>query len=106
MNINVEIVISSIFILFVLALAIRIYLLKKEKAELILVLISMLSILFGLYLCIKNGAILDYGTKIQIAQTHGESMFDLGKTNILISLFFIVISILKYLIWKIKQLIK
>jgi len=103
MNINVEIVISSIFILFVLILAIRIYLLKKENAELILVLISMLSILFGLYLCIKNGAILDYKTKIQIAQANAESMFDFGKTNIVIGLFFIVISILKYLIWKIKK---
>jgi hypothetical protein len=51
--------------------------------------------MFGLYLCIKNGFILDYGTKIQIAQTHAKSMFDFGKTNILIGLFFIVISILK-----------
>ena len=103
MNINVEIVISSIFISFVLILAIRIYILKKEHDELILVLISMLSILFGLYLCIKNGAILDYSSKIQIAQANSKSMFDLGKTNILIGLFFIVVSILKYLIWKIKK---
>ena len=103
MNINVEIVISSIFTLFVLILGIRLYLLKKENDELILVLISMLSILFGLCLCIKNGAILDYSSKIQIAQANSKSMFDLGKTNILIGLFFIVVSILKYLIWKIKK---
>ena len=103
MNINVEIVISSIFTLFVLILGIRLYLLKKENDELILVLTSMLSVIFGLYLCIKNGFILDYGTKIQIAQSHAKGMFDLGKTNILICLFFIFVSILKYLIWKIKK---
>jgi hypothetical protein len=101
MNINVEIVISSVFLLFVLIIAIRIYLLKKEHDELILVLTSMLSIMFGLYLYITNGVIIDYSTKIQIAQAHAESMFDLGKTNILIGLMFIIISILKRLLRKI-----
>lgn len=103
MNIKIEILISSILTLPVLIGAIRINLFKKKNDGLMVGLISMLSIMFGIYLWIKNGMTLDYGTEVQIAQTHAPIMFALGVTNMLIGLSFIVISILKYLVWKIKK---
>jgi hypothetical protein len=63
----------------------------------------MLSILFGIYLLIKNGLVLDYGTVEEVNQSHAQIMFAFGITNGVIGLTFIVISIVKYLVWKIKK---
>lgn len=103
MDIKIEILISSILTLSVLIGAIRINLFKKKNDGLMVGMISMLSIMIGIYLWIKNGVTFDYGTEIQIAQTHAPIMFALGVTNMLIGLSFIIISILKYIVWKIKR---
>jgi hypothetical protein len=105
MDIKIEILISSIFILFVLIGAIRIKLFNKDNEGLIVGLMSMLSIIFGIYLWLKNGLILDYGTVEEVTQSHASIMFELGITNILIWLIFIVIPIIKYIVWKIKKAI-
>jgi len=103
MDIKIEILISGVLTLFVLSGAIRIYLFKKDKHGLMVGLMSMLSIMFGIYLWIKNGMTLDYGTEVQIDQSHAPIMFALGITNIIIGLLFIIVSILKYIVWKIKK---
>lgn len=103
MEIKIEILISSILTLSVLIGVIRNSLFNKEYDGLMVGMISMLSIIFGIYLSIKNGMILDYGTEEQIAQNHAPIMSILGTTNIIIGLIFITISILKYIVLKIKK---
>jgi hypothetical protein len=102
MEIKIELIISGLLTLSVLIGAIRIYLSKKDD-ELMIKWISMMSILFGIYLWIKNGLTLDYGTEEQIAQTHAHIMIASGMINILSGLLFIIISIFKYIAWKIKK---
>ena len=89
MDIKIEILISSILTLFVLIGTIRINFFKKEKDGLMVGLLSMLSILFGIYLCIKNGVILDYGTIEEINQTHAPIMSTLGIINLILGLIFL-----------------
>src|SRR3989344_2710466 len=103
MNIKIEILFSSILSLSVIIGAIRTYLFKKQNDGLMLGVISMLSIMFGVYLWIKNGLILDYGTEEKIVQTNAQLMSNFGTMNVLIGSLFIIISILKYFIWKIKN---
>ena len=103
MNIIIEIFISCILTLYVFIGAIRINLSKKDKNGLIVGLISMISIVFGIYLWIKNGLILDYGTEEELIQTHAQIMFLFGIVNILIGLLFSIISILKYIFWRINR---
>lgn len=103
MDIKLELFISIALTLFVLIGTIRVNLFKKSNDALLIGLISMLSIMFGIYLWIKNGMTLDYGTEVQIAETYAPIMLALGITNILVSLLFIFISIVKYLVWKISK---
>ena len=103
MDIKIEILISSVLILIVLIGAIRIKLFNKDNEGLMVRMMSILSIIFGIYLWLKNGLILDYGTVEEVTQSHASIMFELGITNILIWLIFIVISIIKYIVWKIKK---
>jgi hypothetical protein len=106
MDIKIEIIISCILSAFILLGAIRIHFFKKETMELPVSLISLLSILFGFYLWIKNGIILDYGTPEEINQTHTPMMVGLGVANAILGLLFIIISIIPYTARSIKRVRK
>jgi len=103
MNIIIEIIIAGILILFIFFETIRINFFKKDKNGLLTGLASMLSIMFGMYLTIWNGLTFDYGSEEEIAKTHALTMGFLGIVNISIGVLFILISIIKYLIWRIKN---
>jgi hypothetical protein len=97
MELKIELVISCALLLSVLTGAIHVTLFKKNDG-LTVGLISMLSILFGLYLLIKNGITLDYGTKLQITKNHALIMARLGMANGITGLIFILFSIFKNII--------
>lgn len=82
---------------------VRINIFKIDKNALLVGLTSMISIGFGLYLFIKNGLMLDYGTETEISTNWAGPMWFLGVVCILIGLGFIVSSILKYIIYKLKN---
>jgi hypothetical protein len=82
---------------------VRIIFFKIDKNALLVGLTSMISIGFGLHLFIKNGLILDYGTETEISTNWAGLMWLLGVVCILIGLGFIISSILKNLIWKLKN---
>jgi len=63
----------------------------------------MISIGFGLYLIIKNGLILDYGTQHEISINWARLMWFIGVVCLFIGLGFILSSIVKYIIWKLKR---
>ncbi len=89
-------------IFFILFEFVQINVFKKDKNALLTGLISLLLLVFSLYLWIKNGLLLDHGTTNEIQNAHAELMFFSAITGLFISLFFISISILKYILWKIK----
>lgn len=103
MNIIVEIIIAGLLILYIVFETIRINVFRKDKNGLIAGLASMLSILFGIYLSIKNGLTLDYGTAEEAKNTHALTMACLGLVNILVGGFFILLSIIKFIVWGIKK---
>lgn len=103
MNIVIEILISLLLIGYISFEIIRINIFKNDKGALLVSFASMISIGFGLYLFIKNGLILDYGTETEISTKWAGPMWILGVICGLIGLVFILSSIWKYLIWKLKN---
>lgn len=106
MNYKVEILILGGMILYVLYEMIRINLFKKNKNSLLAGLVSLLLVGFGIYLSIKNGLILDYGTKEEIIVSKVELMCFFSLLSISIGLLFIFISIIKFVVWRVKSHLK
>lgn len=100
MNLIIELSISSLFSIYMLVGMYRNLVLRKDQNGLFLGLISLFSLAFGVYLWIKNGLILDYGTPKEVANFYAAVGFAFGVANILLGLLFIGISILKYLFWR------
>lgn len=90
-------------ILFVLFGLIKISIFKKNSFALPTALISLLLLGFGFYLSIKYGLVLDYGTEDEIKSAHTELMYSFAITSVFTGLGFILISIIKFIIWKIKK---
>lgn len=90
-------------IFFILFELIKINLFKKDNEALLTGLISMILLGFGLYLAIKYGLLLDYGTADEIINSNAKLMSFFAIANILTGLSFILFSIFKFLIWKVKN---
>lgn len=106
MNYIIEISFSVVMILFVFFELIKINIFKKDHDALVAGLVSLLLLGFGFYLSIKYGLVLDYETVDEIKSTHAKLMSSFAIINLLTGIGFILISILKFVIWKIKQFIK
>ena len=103
MNPIVEIFISGIMILYVLIEIIRINFLKKNNNDLLAGLISVVLLLFGMYLSFRYGLKLDYGTEEIISESKAELMSLLALLSISVSMLFILISIVKYAVFKFRE---
>ena len=88
---------------YVLVELIRINFFKKDNNALLTGLISMLLLGFSLYLWIKYGLTLDYGSEEEIYKSEAELMYLIALIGFIIGFGFILISILKMIIWKIKK---
>jgi len=82
---------------------IRINIFKKDDLALLTGLISMISLIFGIFLAIKYGLILDYAKEDMIIQSSANLMSKTALACILSGLIFIFISIMKFIIWKVKE---
>ncbi|HXJ98110.1 MAG TPA: hypothetical protein VNJ50_04635 [Gelidibacter sp.] len=103
MSILVDIIIAICLIGYNSFEIVRINVFKIDKNALFTGLTSMISIGFGLYLIIKNGLILDYGTQPEISINWAGQMWFMGVVCLFIGLGFILSSIMKYIIWKLKR---
>ena len=103
LNNILEISVAGFFILYILFEFIKINFLKKDNGVLLASLASMLLFGFGLYLWIKYGLILDYGTKDEIINLSALLMFKIALISLFVSLMFILTSIFKLIKWRIKQ---
>jgi len=90
-------------ILFVLFEVIKINIFKKDNDALLTGLISLLLLGFGILLSIRYSVPLDYGTDEKINRPHVEIMSHFAIANTLIGFGFILLSIIKFIIWKIKK---
>ncbi|HZH86103.1 MAG TPA: hypothetical protein VFD77_02220 [Brumimicrobium sp.] len=106
MNYITEIIISGTLILYILIELIRINFLKKDNNDLVAGLASVLLLLFGMYLSLKYGIILDYSLGVEILESKAETMSLLAVSSLAISLFFILLSIIKFSIWKYRERFK
>jgi hypothetical protein len=98
-----QLTISGILTSCILIGFIRIYLLKKKNEALLLSMISMLSIGFGFILMFLNGLPFIYGTANQTDLSHAKILLLLAEINIYSGLIFVLISILKFCIWLVKN---
>jgi hypothetical protein len=103
MPIIIELIIALCLIGYNLLEIVRINVLRIDKNALFLGLTSVISIAFGLYLFIKNGLLIDYGTEHEITSNWAGPMWFLGVVCIFIGLGFILSSVLKYVIRKMKR---
>ncbi len=97
------IIISGILILYILIEIIRINFLKKDNNALVAGLASVLLLLFGMYLLLKYGVISDYGSLQEILESKAKTMSLIALLNITISIFFILLSVIKSVIWRLKD---
>lgn len=103
MTIAIDIIISLFLICYNSYEMVRIFFFRIDKNSLFTGLTSMVSIVFGLYLFVKNGLILDYGTQAEISTNWAGQIWFLGVMCIFIGLGFILSSILKYILSTIKR---
>ena len=103
MYLFIDILLSLLLIGFNSVEMLRICVLKKDKNVPLVSLASMISIGFGLYLIIKNGLVIDYGTQAEISASWAGPMWFLGVVCLFLGLGFILGSILKYILWKRKS---
>ena len=100
MNSSIEIIISVILSLYIIVELIRIIFFRRDNLALFTGFISLISIGFGIYLGIKNGIIIE-----EIQESNAQIFYNFGIANILIGLLFLLISLAKFIIWKIKKAI-
>src|SRR5690554_5461015 len=100
---EIIIIISGILILYILIEIIRINFLKKDNNALVAGLASVLLLLFGMYLLLKYGVISDYGSLQEILESKAKTMSLIALLNITISIFFILLSVIKSVIWRLKD---
>ncbi|KAA5543961.1 hypothetical protein [Adhaeribacter rhizoryzae] len=86
-----EIIISVALLLYPITQVIRRGIRRKEKISGSIKWGSILSIIFGIYLWLKNGLTLDYGTAEEIIESKAEIMFYFGLSNIILGLLIILI---------------
>lgn len=99
----IDILLSLLLIGFTSVEMIRIYVLKKDKNVPLVSLASMISIGFGLYLIIKNGLVIDYGTQAEISASWAGPMWLLGVVCLFLGVIFLLGSILKHIFVKLKH---
>lgn len=98
MNYKVEIFLSGIMIVYLLIELVRINLLKKDNNDLLAGLISVILLLYGMYLSLRYGLKLDYGSLTEIQQSQAQIMSFTAIASLVVSLFFIIISVVKFMI--------
>jgi hypothetical protein len=76
----------------------RIHVLGKNNGFLLTSFISLISMSFGLYLLVRYGLIIDYGSATEIATNHAHLMVTLGNLDILSGLLFVGFSVLRW-VW-------
>ena len=103
MNPIIEIVISGIMIIYVLIEIIRINFLKKDNNDLLAGLISVVLLLFGMYLSFSYGWKFNLGNEGIFSASKVQLMSLLALLSISVSMLFILISTVKFLVFKFKE---
>ena len=93
-----EIIIAILILSFVIFWNFK-YKFFKSKTN-ILVTFGPIMIIFGAYLYIKNGLIIDYGTEKEVSDNYAFEVLFLGGTNIIVGIILSFLSIIRYFIRK------
>jgi uncharacterized integral membrane protein len=101
---NIEIILSSILLLSIFIGTVRMYLFHKQNEGLFIGLVSMASIIFGLFLILIEGIQFDYDLNyFEVHQNSSPEILIFGKANVVIGLLFIFHSVAKYIVWRIRR---
>lgn len=96
--------IIGIALLFVIiAFSIQIYILKKQSNAILTGLLSLIAIVYGAYLWISNGVIIEYGTETEINSSNAAWLFTVGVLNLITGLGFVLTSLFRFLYWYIRK---
>lgn len=92
----IECTAAFLLIGFISFQTVRIFVLKRATFESLTVILSLISVIFGFYVWIKYGMIIEYGTSQEASNTNAFLLFTLGFSCFFISIVFLFLSILKY----------
>jgi hypothetical protein len=99
-----EVILSSLFIVWILIGTIRINFFNKNNEGLLTGLVSLASVVFGLFLILTDGIQFDYELNYnEIHQDISSVNLLFGKANVIIGLLFIIQSLIKYILWRIRR---
>ncbi len=93
-----ETILSVLLILYILIELVRIHVFKKSNTVFLAGFISLLLIVFGFYLALKYGLILDYGSLEEINNSKAEQQILIAVLNLGTGFFFLFISFLQWII--------
>ena len=87
----------------IIAFTIQIYFLKKQSNAILTGLLSLVAIVYGTYLWISNGVIIEYGTETEINSSNAVWLFTIGILNLIAGLSYVFISLFRFLYWYISK---
>jgi len=100
----IESIVAGLFISFILIVTFRTFVLRKNKGSLMFGLLSIIAIIFGIYLSLKSEFISNYSTKMDKIDIDYASLIGyLGFILICSGLLFVLSSIIQYLLFYLKR---
>jgi hypothetical protein len=96
-------IIGIALLFLIIAFSIQIYILKKQSNAILTGLLSVVAIVYGTYLWISNGVIIEYGTEAEINSSSAVWLFTIGILNLITGLSFVFTSIFRFLYWYISK---
>ncbi len=87
----------------IIAFSIQIYFLKKQSNAILTGLLSLVAIVYGTYLWISNGVIIEYGTEAEINSSNAVWLFTIGILNLIAGFGFVFTSLFRFLYWYISK---
>lgn len=102
--ITIECIIAGLLISLILIVTFRTFILRKNKGSLMFGLLSIIAIIFGVYLRFKSELILSYSIKMdKIDLDYATLIGYLGLVLIYSGFLFVLLSIIRYLLFYLKR---
>ena len=90
----------GILLLFLIVFfSIQIYIFKKQSNAILTGLLSLMAIVYGGYLWIYYGVIIEYGTEAEINESSAVWLFTIGVLNVITGLSFVLVSLFRFAYW-------
>jgi len=95
--------IGILLLFLIVVFSIQIYIFKKQTNGILTGLLSLIAVVYGAYLWISNGIVIEYGTELEISSTYAVWFFTIGVLNLITGLIFVLTSLFRFLYWYVRK---